>query len=156
MDVRPDRGARRSCAAGIRADGPSTSRSSTTAAAPAGSSERLAELDGRHSPSAVLVDGAGPGATLASEINATEISAVEYARACGLIFDLVDQGRLRHLGTRELEAAIRGASTRPLVDSWAWSRKNSKVDITPLVAATLAAWHADQNRGGLYAMAFDD
>ena len=154
VDVRPDRGSAAIVAAGIRADELVHLEVVDHRRGTGWIVERLAELEARHSPSAVLVDGGGPGASLAAEIGATEISTVEYARACGLIFDLVDQGRLRHLGTRELEAAIRGASTRPLVDSWAWSRKNSKVDITPLVAATLAAWYADQNRGGLYAMAF--
>ena len=37
-------------------------------------------------------------------------------------------------------AAIRGASKRSLGDAWAWDRKNSDVDITPLVACTLAWW----------------
>ena len=37
-----------------------------------------------------------------------------------------------------LRDAIRGAKSRPLGDQWAWSRKSSSVDISPLVAATLA------------------
>jgi hypothetical protein len=40
-------------------------------------------------------------------------------------------------------AAVRGAVTRPLGDSWVWSRKSSAVDISPLVAVTLAHWAAD-------------
>jgi hypothetical protein len=47
-------------------------------------------------------------------------------------------GALRHLGTPELAAAVAGAATRPLGDAWAWSRKSSAVDISPLVACTLA------------------
>ena len=35
---------------------------------------------------------------------------------------------------------MKGATKRPLGDAWAWSRKNSTVDISPLVAATLALW----------------
>jgi hypothetical protein len=44
---------------------------------------------------------------------------------------------------------VRGARTRPLGDAgWAWSRKGSPVDITPLVAATLALSAAmDQELG---------
>jgi hypothetical protein len=42
------------------------------------------------------------------------------------------------MGTLDLWNAIRGAAVRPLGDSWAWSRKNSTVDISPLVACTLA------------------
>jgi hypothetical protein len=37
-------------------------------------------------------------------------------------------------------AAPKGASTRPLGDAWAWSRRSSLVDVSPLVASTLALW----------------
>jgi hypothetical protein len=57
-----------------------------------------------------------------------------------VFFDAVDQGTLRHLGTPEMASAIKGAAQRPLGEAWAWSRKNSSVDITPLVASTLAHW----------------
>jgi hypothetical protein len=45
-----------------------------------------------------------------------------------------------HTTTAALTAAVRGASRRPMGDAWAWSRKNSLVDISPLVAVTLALW----------------
>jgi hypothetical protein len=56
---------------------------------------------------------------------------------CGRLVDMVVQAELAHLGSDELRDAIRGARSRPLGDAWAWSRKNSSVDISPLVAATL-------------------
>jgi hypothetical protein len=34
--------------------------------------------------------------------------------------------------------AIHAARTRPLGDAWAWSRKNSSANISPLVSVTLA------------------
>jgi hypothetical protein len=49
-------------------------------------------------------------------------------------------------------AAIRIARTRPLGDAWAWSRKNSTGNISPLVSATLAlsaAVEHDSNTGGI-------
>jgi hypothetical protein len=52
--------------------------------------------------------------------------------------DMVTEGTLVHMGSDELRDAVRGARSRPLGDQWAWSRKNSGVDISPLVAATLA------------------
>jgi hypothetical protein len=61
----------------------------------------------------------------------------------------VEQERLRHLGTPEMAAAVGGAAKRPLGDAWAWSRKNSTVDITPLVASTLALWGVDDYTGDL-------
>lgn len=108
--------------------------------------QRLVELQ-KHAPSAVLCDANGPVASLVEDAAAagvviTPVTGPELARACGSFFDLATEHRLRHLGSQELDTAIRGAAKRPLVDSWAWSRKSSKVDISPLVAATLAAWHA--------------
>jgi hypothetical protein len=57
-----------------------------------------------------------------------------------VFFDSVDERTLRHLGTPELVNALRGAAKRPLGEAWAWSRKSSAVDISPLVTVTLALW----------------
>jgi phage terminase large subunit-like protein len=70
----------------------------------------------------------------------TATSAADMATGCLFLLDLVKNKRLRHRGERELAVAIDGASRRSLGDGFAWSRKNSGVDITPLVAVTLAAW----------------
>lgn len=75
-----------------------------------------------------------------TDLEVTEIDGGEFAAACAYLVDLVGRDRLRHRGERELAAALDGAAMRPLGDQWAWSRKNSGVDITPLVAATLACW----------------
>lgn len=145
FDVTPDRSAASICAAGVRGDGlihveVVDSHPGTGWVAP-----RLAELRRRNRPAAVVCDGASPAASLAAGINGTlEVGAPEYVRACGVIFDLVAEAGVRHLGQPELEAAIRGAARRPLTDAWAWSRKSSTIDITPLVAATLAVWRAAQ------------
>lgn len=108
---------------------------------------RVAELVGRHRPRAVVCDAAGPASSLLPELErlgiaVTAVSAGDHGRACGLFFDAVEQGTLRHLGTPELAAAVRGATQRPLGDAWAWSRRHSGVDIAPLVACTLALWGA--------------
>lgn len=109
--------------------------------------QRAAELTVKHRPSAFLVEANSPAAALVADLQdagvpVVVVSSSDLAKACGVFFDLAVEGRLRHLGTQELDSAVRGAAKRPLVDSWAWSRKTSKVDISPLVAATLAAWHA--------------
>jgi hypothetical protein len=54
------------------------------------------------------------------------------------------------LGTPELKAALKGASKRSLGDSWAWARKSSAVDISPLVAVTLALRRAEIMRESVY------
>lgn len=70
----------------------------------------------------------------------TETGAVDMAAGCLFLVDLVSNRRLRHRGERELAIALDGAARRPLGDSWAWSRRGTHVDLTPLVAVTLAAW----------------
>jgi hypothetical protein len=108
--------------------------------------ERVAQLIVDHDPWVVVADATGPGAALVERVEeragvaVTKVSASEHAQACGLLLDAVTEGTLRHLGSAELIAALKGASTRPLGDAWAWSRKSSAVDISPLVAATLALW----------------
>jgi hypothetical protein len=66
------------------------------------------------------------------------VTAQQYAQACGAIFDAALAGRLHHIDQTPLTAAIQGARKRPLGDAWAWNRKDSSTDITPLVAVTLA------------------
>jgi hypothetical protein len=75
-------------------------------------------------------------------VKVQKVTAAEHAQACGLMLDLVAEGGLRHLGSLELADAIKGASSRNLADGWVWSRKSSRTDISPLVAATLALWAA--------------
>ena len=113
--------------------------------------DRVVELAGRHKSAKIVCDGASPAGALIPSLEQRGLTiecltAQEYARACGVLFDLVEQQQIRHLGTSELRSAIKGAATRPLGDAWAWSRKNSGVDISPLVAATLAAWGAKTAR----------
>jgi ABC-type sulfate transport system substrate-binding protein len=35
---------------------------------------------------------------------------------------------------------VSGAARRTLLDAWAWARRTSQTDISPLVAATAARW----------------
>jgi hypothetical protein len=64
------------------------------------------------------------------------------AAACGRIFDAVTNRQVRHSSQPDLDAAVAGAAVRKLGDAWAWSRSSSTVDISPLVAVTLALWGA--------------
>lgn len=109
--------------------------------------EFLVDLSRRKNPLVFMCDGYGPAASLAGELHeagvtVTTVSTSEHGQACGHLVDKVKQDELRHLGSVELASAIAGARTRPLGDAWAWSRKHSGVDITPLVSATLAVWAA--------------
>jgi phage terminase large subunit-like protein len=105
--------------------------------------ERLLELIEELRPERIVCDERGPAASLLDEleeagIEVETIGTVEYTRACGMFFDAVEQGTIVHDGDPALEAAVRGAAQRTLADAWAWSRKHSRSDITPLVAATIA------------------
>lgn len=70
------------------------------------------------------------------------VAAAEMIAACGDMYDLVEQGpkRLVHIEQPELTTAQAGAAKRQIGDAWVLGRKLSEVDITPLVACTLAAW----------------
>lgn len=108
---------------------------------------RAKALQDKHGPSAFVVDGRSPAASLLHDleeagVRVTTCNSSEHAQACGLLYDLVEQRQVRHLGQPELRAALKGAAQRPLGDAWAWSRRNSSADITPLVSATLALWGA--------------
>jgi hypothetical protein len=105
--------------------------------------ERLAEMVERGDPDVVVCDGVGPAASLLvplaeQGVRVEVVSSSEHGQACGRLVDMVTEGSLAHLGSVELRDAIRGAKSRPLGDAWLWSRKSSSVDISPLVAATLA------------------
>lgn len=150
FDVTPDRGSSSICAGGRRSDGQVHVEVIEQRPGTGWVAARLVELTARHESAGVVCDGLSPAASLVADIEhegvmVTQASTSDYVKACGLLFDMVVQERIRHLGTRELDTAIRGATKRPLVDAWAWSRKSSRIDISPLVAATLAAWLADQS-----------
>ena len=100
-----------------------------------------------------MCDGYGPSAAIARKadeagITVRRLDSQQYGIACGQFVDAIGEGALRHLGQDEMSAAIRGAKARPLVDRWAWSRTKSNVDISPLVAATLAHYSAVEEAVG--------
>ena len=145
LDVRPDRSATSIGVAGRRGDELFHLELVERRPGTGWVVERAVELTSRHPSVGVFVDGAGPAASLVPEleqrgVRVILVNAKENAQACGVLFDLVEQKQLRHLGNRELSDALRGAMQRPLGDAWAWSRKSSSVDISPLVACTLALW----------------
>jgi hypothetical protein len=107
---------------------------------------RLVELSA-HTDRPVVVDKTSPAGSLIDELQAAgvrvqAVSAQDQARACGVLFDLVAAQGLVHIDveptSRSLLDALAGAKQRPLGDAWAWSRRNSTVDVSPLVAVTLA------------------
>lgn len=137
VDVSPDRAWSSIAFAGVRGDGlvhVEADRRPGTDWVPAAVEELRGEHGGR-----VLLDPSGPAGTLVDLIPGVEtVSAREHAQACGSLHDAVVTGQLRHVGQSVLDEALRGAVCRPLGDAWAWGRVRSTVDISSLVAVTLA------------------
>lgn len=125
--------------------------------------ERMTELVERHEIAAFGVDPAGPVGALLPDFERAGlpvelIDSKDAVRACGALLAAIADQSLRHRGEPELLAAVGGASRRAVGDGWKWSRKDSALDISPLVAATYAHWmHAIRIDGGSVAVFnFDD
>ncbi|MFI7707615.1 hypothetical protein [Nonomuraea sp. NPDC049480] len=119
--------------------------------------DRLVQLVERWDPVAVGLDVKGPAGSLLDPLKKAGITPPEdpekpqrgdlaipavqdVAASCGQMADAVRQGTLRHIGQELLETAVRGVKTRPLGEAWAWGRRVSTVDISPLVSGTVARW----------------
>jgi hypothetical protein len=105
------------------------------------------------SPGRVWLDPKGPvGALLVDltehAIEWQEITPQQHAQACGGLLAAVASdpsgGALWHVGQAALDEAVGGATRRPYGDAWAWNRRTAAVDISPLVAVTIAKWGALQ------------
>jgi hypothetical protein len=147
FDVTPDRSAAAVAVAGRRADGLvhveiAEAKRGTKWLVP-----WITERYMKHSPRAVVCAGSPITGSLVPDLEHSGVSVVtcnatEYGQACVAFVDAVQEGTMRHLGTPDLRNAIKGAAKRPMADAWAWSRKSSSTDISPLVSASLAHWGA--------------
>ncbi|WP_172384792.1 terminase [Streptomyces sp. MNP-20] len=111
--------------------------------------ERAKELHAKWGPRCWVVDGGGPAGSLIGDlededsglgITVVQPKVRDVAAACGRFYDAVAEQTLSHLDQAPLSTALAGAQKRPLGDAWAWARRIPSVDISPLVAATLAKW----------------
>ncbi|WP_062441299.1 hypothetical protein [Herbidospora daliensis] len=162
LDVTPDRSWGSIAAAGRRADGLEHVEVIDHRAGTGWMVARTLTLIERWGPCAVVVDGAGPAGSLIPDLEAAGIEVVkptarDHAQACGSLYDAVVppkdapedwRSTLRHLDQAPLNAALAGATKRDLSDLWAWARRGVSVDISPVVAVTLARW-GFQTRGHL-------
>lgn len=107
--------------------------------------DELLRMQSVWKPCAIVVDDGSPAASLfttaaAKRLRLTRIQTRAVGQACGAFYDLVQNEQLLHAGQQALNTAVASARTRPLGDAFAWHRKSVDADITPLVAATLAAY----------------
>ena len=106
---------------------------------------RAAELNQRWRPVAFVIDRRAAAGSLVTDMERAGLpvqaaGAQDMAHACGQLYDAFRDDLIRHYGQTSLEKAIAGADKRPLSEAWAWDRRNTAADITPLVSATLAVW----------------
>jgi len=106
---------------------------------------RLAELQAKWSPLAIVAVAGGHVDSLIPSwkrdgVRVKLIRFTEYVQACGVVHDLIVQGKLRHLDDAVLNGAVDGVKQKFYRDgaSWYWSRASSNTDITSLVAVTVA------------------
>ena len=99
---------------------------------------RVAELRERWQGVWVL-DPRGASGSQAAGWPGVTVSAGQVRQGCAELEAAVRSGRLGHFGQPELRAALEGAVRRPSEDGgWSWARRRSAVDISPLVAVSLA------------------
>ncbi|MBA2951596.1 terminase [Streptomyces himalayensis] len=108
--------------------------------------DRAEELHKKWKPRCWVVDAGGPAGSLIPDlaerlgVEIVSPKAREVAAACGQFYDAVTEQTMSHLDQAPLASALAGAQKRPLGDAWAWARRIVSVDISPLVAVTLAKW----------------
>lgn len=141
VDVPPDGKCASIARAGAGADGRQLvevdSRSGTRWAV-----DRLAYLVKKRG-AVVVLDGGSRTASLVAPLRDKGVEPVVYGTrdvvtACSGFLDLVDEDGIRHFSQPELTLAVEAARRRSVGDAWAWHRRDTSVDISPLVAATLA------------------
>lgn len=99
----------------------------------------------------VVVDVRGPVGHLVEKLTdagvkkVIEYSSQDVMHACAVMFDAVNDGTVKvrpnycaHCGRIPITAAVEGVVRQAVGEAWKWSRKSPDVDISPLMAATLA------------------
>jgi hypothetical protein len=101
----------------------------------------------------VIIDTISPAASLMPALDGFGVVVVPVGTrgatdAAGAFYDRVLQRRIAHLGDWRLNDAVAGASKRAVGQRWAFDRRNSDTDISPLVAAALAVWGVETGQAG--------
>jgi hypothetical protein len=112
--------------------------------------DRVIELNKRHRPVIIVVNGNSPANTEITKledkgIKIYKMNAAEMVTACGQFYDHCrsdpdHQPTGRFAPNAALNASVGGARKRELGDGWAWARRDATVDISPVVSVTAAMW----------------
>ena len=108
--------------------------------------QRLAQLVARHRTD-LVIHRTGPLGYMLEELHrrgvrVTPATASDYGDAVARFRTLAAAGQLAHYADPRLTSAVDGAVSRHSGDREVWSRRDTSIDISPLVAATFAAWRA--------------
>lgn len=137
-------------------------RSSTVAAAGAGPAGRtlvmvqhstgtswvvreVVKLMEKHDIVEVVMNPASQAGVLVTDlikagVEFTPLTATERGQACGMFQEIVKDGRLVHVGQAALDAAAANGRVRKVGESQRWEPADPSIDISPLVAASEAAF----------------
>lgn len=143
LDVTPSRAMSSLCAAGLRADGNVHVEVIGNRPGTSWVLDWFAQNDRVNQYQTVTIDPVSAAGSLAGDLRrlglqVNEISSRQMATACGKFFDCVVDNSLRHINQVPLNSAVAGSKRRTLGDSWAWHRRDTSTDVSPLVACTLA------------------
>lgn len=133
--------------------------------------DKLVDLKERFDPIAIGIDGKGPIKTLIPKLAKVGIKPPadpehpkrgdlfildvdDVTSATGGFVDACRLGEIYHIGQEQFNLAVKNAKPRPLGDAWAWGRRHSTGDISPLVAGS-AAHYVHGIRHGLVMNAYD-
>lgn len=91
----------------------------------------------------VAIQSTGAAGALIPDLERAGVRVVPFTAqmvrdACGQFFDDVNEKRIRVRSDHELDAAVNGAVKKKSGDAWVWDRRVRGLDVSPLVAVTLA------------------
>lgn len=117
--------------------------------------ERTCEVAARWN-AVVALDASGPAANLIPSLDAAGVTLEVLQRqgvtsAAAHFYDACIAKRITHLNDWRLNDAIVGASRRAVGDKWLFDRRGQH-DISPVVAASLATWVAENGSFGVPAI----
>jgi len=103
---------------------------------------RIKQLERDHAPRYIVCDAKSPAANILPELGmqVRELNAVEACKHYAGFVAACNEGVLVHREDSLLTTALSGAVRRSLGDAFAWSRRNSSIDVSPIVAVSMALY----------------
>jgi hypothetical protein len=91
----------------------------------------------------IRIDKSGPAGSFIAPLSeagvkVVEVATADVAKATGQFIDACLNDGLRHISQMSLDKSLRGSMLKPSGEAQVWARRTSRVDISPLVAVTVA------------------